>query len=139
MLDDLGLVASLKELCNRFSEQNPDTLLEFRSNTPRVEIPREVASCLYRVAQEGLQNLARHSDAEHASVALSIEKEGIVMLTIADDGAGFDLELVHGRGGLGMIGMEERAQLVHGKLTIATQPGHGTRIILKVPMLGGSL
>ena len=54
-----------------------------------------------------------------------------MVLTIADDGVGFDPEAVKGRGGLGLIGMEERARLVNGKLSIAAQPGHGTRIALR--------
>ena len=62
-----------------------------------------------------------------------------MVLSIADDGAGFDLEAVKGRGGLGLIGMEERARLVDGKLSIAAQPGHGTRIAIEVPLPPGEL
>jgi signal transduction histidine kinase len=101
-------------------------------------VPREVASCLYRVAQESLENIAKHSGAKHVSVALTSQK-GTVVLSIADDGAGFDLEAVKGRGGLGLIGMEERARLVNGKLSIAAQPGHGTRIAIEVPLPASSL
>ena len=58
---------------------------------------------------------------------------------IADDGVGFAQSAVAGRGGLGLIGMEERAQLVNGKLSIAARPGHGARIVLEAPLPGGSL
>jgi signal transduction histidine kinase len=135
VLEDLGLVASLRALCNEFSEQYKDTTLEFTGAALPHSIPREVASCLYRVAQEGLQNVAQHADAKHVSVALSLKK-GSVVLTIADDGVGFDLKAVQGRGGLGLIGMQERARLVNGKLSIRAQPGYGTRIALEVPLHG---
>lgn len=138
MLDDLGLVASLGTLCREFADQNLDTELEFNGGDMTAAVPREVASCVFRVAQESLQNIAKHSQAKHASLALGFEK-GTVVLTIADDGAGFDLEAVKGRGGLGLISAEERARLVNGKLTIAARPGHGTRIALKVPLPTESL
>ena len=107
--------------------------MEFTGAALPASMPREVASCLYRVARECLQNIAKHADAKHVSVALTLQK-GAVALTIADDGVGFDPEGVKGRGGLGLIGMEERARLVKGKLSIATRPGHGTRIALDVPL-----
>ena len=133
VLDDLGLVASLKDLCNQFSARNPEIAVEFTGAAPPASMPREMASCLYRVARECLQNIAQHADAKHVSVALAMQK-GAVGLTIADDGVGFDPEGVKGRGGLGLIGMQERARLVQGKLSIATRPGHGTRIALDVPL-----
>ena len=112
--------------------------LKFTEVALPAAVPREVASCLYRVAQEGLQNIAKHAGAKHVSVALTLQK-GAVGLTVADDGVGFDPEAVKGRGGLGLIGMEERARLVNGKLSIASRPGHGTRIALEVPLPAGSL
>ena len=137
VLDDLGLVASLRGLCKAFSERE-GIAAEFDSGVPSVSIPREIVSCLYRVAQESLRNIAKHSGAKHVSVALSLQK-GSVLLSIEDDGAGFDLEAVKGRGGLGLISMEERARLVDGNLSIATRPGHGARIAVQVPLPDGSL
>jgi two-component system NarL family sensor kinase len=67
-----------------------------------------VASCLYRVAQESLQNIAKHSRAKCVSARLGFRKEA-VELTIQDDGAGFDPKAVKGHGGLGLISMKERA------------------------------
>jgi PAS domain S-box-containing protein len=137
VLDDLGMVASLQSLCKEFSER-AGIPVEFTNVALPGSVPREVASCLYRVAQESLQNIAKYANAKHVSVALTLQK-GTEVLTIADDGAGFDQEAVKGRGGLGLIGMEERARLVNGNLSIATQPGHGTRIALEVPLPTGSL
>jgi signal transduction histidine kinase len=101
-------------------------------------VPRAVASCFYRFAQESLHNIAKHANAKHVSVAITF-KNGAMVLTIADDGAGFDQEAINGRGGLGLIGMGERARLVNGKLSIATRLGQGTRIALQVPLLGPSV
>jgi PAS domain S-box-containing protein len=133
ILEDLGLAASLKDLCRQFSERHPKIAASFKYSGPRASIPSEVASCLYRIGQESLQNVAKHSGAKNVSVRVGLKK-GAVVLKIKDDGAGFNRRAVKGRGGLGLIGMEERARLVNGKLTITTQLGHGTRITLGVPL-----
>jgi two-component system CheB/CheR fusion protein len=133
VLDDLGVVASLRDLCRRFSDKAKDVALKFTSGAMPASMPREVASCLYRVAQQSLENIARHAGAANVSVALAANK-GKVTLKIADDGAGFDPETVKGRGGLGLVGMQERARLVNGNLSIAARPGHGTRIALVIPL-----
>ena len=138
ILDDLGLAASLRSLCKGFSARTANVKLKFTSDVLPASVPREVASCVYRVAQEGLQNIVKHAKAKHASIAIALHN-GNVILTVADDGAGFDLETIRGRGGLGLIGMEERARLVNGKLYIVSQPGHGTRIALEVPLDAGGL
>lgn len=138
VLDDLGLAASLSDLCNQFSAQHPDIALEFTGATPPVSMPREVASCLYRVARECLQNIAQHANAKHVSIAL-VSQKGALGLTVTDDGVGFNPEAVKGHGGLGLIGMQERARLVNGKLSITARPGYGTRIALDVPLPHGSL
>jgi signal transduction histidine kinase len=133
ILDDLGLVASLKDLCSQFSERHPDIALDFEDSGPRTSIPSEVASCLYRVAEEGLQNIAKHSRAKGVSVRLDSRKRAIV-LTIQDDGAGFDPKAVKDGCGLGLISMLERARSVKGSLAITAQLGHGTQISLEAPL-----
>ncbi|MGA9701667.1 PAS domain S-box protein, partial [Pseudomonas sp.] len=130
ILDDLGVVASLQSLCKEFSERTKIPV-EFTAAAMPPRVSREAASCLYRVAQESLENIAKHSGAKRVSVALTLRKAKVV-LTVVDDGAGFDLDAIKGRGGLGFIGMEERARLINGKLSIAAKPGHGTRIALEV-------
>ena len=133
VLDDLGLVIALRELCRQGSDLAPGVAFEFKSAALPEVVPRDVASCVYRVAQESLQNIAKHSRAAHAWVALTCPDRTIV-LTISDDGIGFDPQRAREIGGLGLIGMEERARSVSGKLTIAAQPGSGTRIALEVPL-----
>jgi signal transduction histidine kinase len=133
VLDDLGLVVSLQAVCEEFSKREGISV-KFTSARLPDALPREAASCLYRVSQEALSNIARHSHAKHVSVALAAEKDGVV-LSIEDDGAGFDPQRAKGRGGLGLVSMEERARLVDGKLTIGSKPGKGTRIALRIPAI----
>jgi len=132
ILDDLGLVASLKSLCKEFSMAN-DIAMECINAALPASVPLAVASCLYRVAQESLNNVAKHSKAKHVSVALS-KPDGAIVLTISDDGVGFDRDTVKGRGGLGLITMEERVRLVNGKLSIETRPDRGSRVEVEIPL-----
>ena len=136
ILDDLGLVASLKALCSEFSKHYPDIAMDFENSDPPASIPSEAASCLYRVAEESLQNIAKHSHANGVSVRLGFRK-GTVVLTIHDDGAGFDPKAVKGHGGLGLISMKERANLVKGRLKITAKLGQGTQITLEIPLQVG--
>jgi signal transduction histidine kinase len=135
VLDDLGLVASLRALCRKFSEHE-GVSVHFHSGELPSAIPREAASCLYRVVQESLQNIARHSGAKRVSVSISVKKNALAV-SITDDGSGFELEEARGRGGLGLIGMEERTRLANGKLSITARKGHGTRISVAVPLQAG--
>jgi PAS domain S-box-containing protein len=132
-LDDLGVVASIRKLCREFSAAG--SAVEFTGGEMPRSVPREVAACLYRVAQQSLQNAARHANARRISVMLGM-RNATVVLAVKDDGSGFDREAVRGAGGLGLVGMAERARLAKGKLTIATQPGKGTRILLELPLPG---
>jgi len=133
VLDDLGLETSLRDLCNRFSAKTGNIAVQFDSSKLPSPIPREIASCLYRIAQESLNNISAHSGAKRASLELAA-LDGTLRLTVNDNGVGFDLSVARGQGGLGLIGMEERSRMVNGKLTISSQPGHGTTIALDVPL-----
>jgi len=133
IIDELGLIIALEDLHRKFSEQHPDIPVDLKNAGLPAVVPREVASCVFRVAQESLQNIAKHSNAKNVSVALGFEN-GAVVLRIGDDGVGFDLRAVKARKGLGLIGMDERARLVKGKLTITAQPAHGAQITLEIPL-----
>jgi PAS domain S-box-containing protein len=132
ILDDLGIVDSLQSLCDAFYEETKIPL-EFNTVALPHSVPRELASCLYRVTQESLQNVTKHASAKHVRFDLT-SRNNALTLSIADDGVGFNFEAVKGRGGMGLVSMEERARLVHAKLSIETQPGHGTRIALEVSL-----
>jgi signal transduction histidine kinase len=91
-----------------------------------------IAITVYRIAQEALTNVVRHSGASRVDVSLKGE-DGILMLSVEDDGKGFDLGELSKSGGLGVIGMRERAELIGGALEIRSDPGGGTAILMKVP------
>jgi signal transduction histidine kinase len=96
---------------------------------PLPPIAEEVELVLFRVCQEGLTNVARHSGASHAMVALTAFDQR-VRLMIEDDGVGFDVEAPTGR--LGLSGVAERVELVGGTLRITSSPGAGTAIVVDV-------
>jgi len=89
----------------------------------------------YRVAQEALRNAARHGHAQQVAVELSLEPQGLC-LTVTDDGCGFDPATVQPRtdGGVGLIGMRERVELLGGQLDVVSAPGAGTQIVATVPL-----
>jgi len=97
------------------------------------ELPSEVALHLLRITQEALTNVRRHAQARHVWVRLTRE-DGHLELTVADDGRGFDPALPQGRHRVGLASMRERARSVGGQLTLATSPGQGTRVTVRVPV-----
>ncbi len=99
------------------------------------EIPKEVALCLYRIAQEALRNIARHSKAREARLALTATDDSI-LLSVEDTGVGFNAGQTRGKPGLGLDSMEERARLIGGELTIRSEPGSGTLVEVWAPCLG---
>jgi PAS domain S-box-containing protein len=127
ILEELGLEPALRQECEAFQERSGIPTRFTEGHVP-AGLAKEVASCLYRVAQESLRNIAKHaSGADTVRVSLSGGSEGIT-LCIEDTGDGFDLDKALKKGGLGLISMEERVRLVNGKLTIQSQPGKGTKV-----------
>jgi PAS domain S-box-containing protein len=132
ILEDLGLVEALRSECGSFSQREGVAVRYAPQNIPP-EVPKEVALCLYRIAQEGLRNVAKHSAAKEASVSLTATDDTI-MLSIEDRGAGFDHALARGEPGLGLESMEERARLIGGEFSIRSEPGLGTLIEVCAPL-----
>lgn len=129
-LEDLGLLLALRELCESAAERGRLKLaLQLPDQIPG--LPANVEQCLYRVAQEALENVLLHANATHLAVSLAVDDTGVV-LRIQDDGLGFDVERAGKAGRLGLPGMRERAQLAGGDLTIDSQPGRGTLVQLQV-------
>jgi two-component system sensor histidine kinase UhpB len=128
-LDDHGLVAALETQLKRFSAR---TGIEARLDTAgdADELADVIQTAIYRVAQEALTNVTRHAGATVVELAV-LHKNGDVELRVSDDGRGFD-PAVRG-GGLGLVGMAERARLVGGELDVRSAPGGGTTITLRVP------
>jgi signal transduction histidine kinase len=92
-----------------------------------------VALCLYRVAQEGLRNVSKHAHAGRAAVTLA-RAPGVIVLSIKDSGVGFEVAAARGKGGLGIVSMEERVRLAGGELTVDSRPGGGVRIAVRIPL-----
>jgi two-component system CheB/CheR fusion protein len=132
VLDELGLEAALREECVAFSAQS-GIPCEVQSRGVPISLPDDVSLCLYRVAQESLRNIAKHTQSARVRVALSGKKAGIA-LRVKDTGEGFDLKEAKGKGGLGLISMEERVRLLHGKFTIESHPGEGTSVEVLIPL-----
>ncbi len=132
ILDDLGLTAALKNECLAFAQQNSISVPFNSERVPR-KLPEDVALCLYRVAQESLRNAAKHGHSAEVRVSISADSEN-VELSILDDGSGFDFTSAKGKGGLGLVSMEERVRLVKGSFSIQSQPGKGTEIHVRIPL-----
>jgi signal transduction histidine kinase len=98
-------------------------------------IPEDVALCLYRIVQEALRNVIKHSGAHQASVELR-QSANALCLRIVDDGKGFDPTKILCGGGLGLLSMRERLHLVRGQMTIASRSLGGTRIDARIPLCG---
>jgi PAS domain S-box-containing protein len=128
-LQALGLVPALRLLCQDVSHQRNLQVLFTHDLVPD-DVDADVSLCLYRITQEGLQNVARHSQAREAEVHLAADADCLT-LSIADSGVGFDSKTAHA--GLGLVSMRERAALLGGHVVIHTSPGGGTRIGVRVP------
>jgi two-component system CheB/CheR fusion protein len=132
ILMDLGLTAALQELCEEFSSREPIETV-FEPGSMPDTLPIEIASCLYRVAQEALHNVSKHSNAKQVRLTLRAGPEGIT-LGIQDNGAGFDSESRTAKHGMGIVSMQERVRQVQGEFSLSSQVGQGTRITVQVPL-----
>jgi signal transduction histidine kinase len=131
-LEHVGLGSALKSLCEQYSSQYEITV-EFTSREVPSEISKEVALCLFRIAQEALNNVVKHSHVKEARADLfGIDNQ--ILLRIADAGSGFDPTVRGLDAGIGLVSMRERLRLVGGTLSVRSAPARGTEIIAQVPM-----
>ena len=133
-LDYLGLAASIRRLCGEFRKRH-GTTVECRIDDVPDDLDRAVVATLYRVCQECLRNIAKHTRARNVTVDLSASSTEI-RLSIHDDGAGFDVAAARDARGLGLASMNERLKLVGGMLEITSKVGKGTRVEAMVPLRG---
>jgi PAS domain S-box-containing protein len=132
-LEQLGLEASIRSLCDDLGEVHRiDTRIEILGTLTTLE--KDATLCLYRIAQEALHNVVKHSGASRATVVLQGDV-GEVVLSIADNGLGFDPAAAGQQDTLGLVSMRERARLVHGRLIVSSKPGGGTTIEVRVPLI----
>jgi len=133
-LEQLGLVAALRGFCKEFAVVHK-MAIEFTDRSVPREVSQDTALCLYRIAQEALHNVVKHSGAKTARVDLATEGSEL-RLTIVDDGVGFDSKAMRTDGSLGLVSMSERARFVHGQLSIESHADKGTRVEARVPIVG---
>src|SRR5262249_54943657 len=131
ILDDLGLVDTLRSECLALTRRDGIAVKYHAEDVPK-DLPRDVALCVYRVAQESLRNIARHARSARASVRLIATGRELV-LCVQDRGIGFDVA-ARREGGLGLESMRERARLIRARLAVRSRPGEGTKVILRVPL-----
>jgi len=134
-LDYLGVVAAIRGFCSEFSKQHKVSIAFTDSNVPG-HLSKEVSLCLFRVTQEALHNAVKYSVVSNYAVELKAQAEAI-QLVVSDAGRGFDVEAVKGNRGLGLLSMQERLHLVHGRLHVESEPGKGTKIFAVVPLASG--
>ncbi len=130
ILDDFGLEAGLRWLAEGFAAR---TGIEVQvESTYSGRLPDDTETHLFRIAQEGLTNIARHAGAKHVAIHLD-RKPTEICLSIKDDGRGLSAIPANGRG-LGMIGMRARARSASGDVTVRSRPGEGVLIEVRVPL-----
>ncbi|WP_119270569.1 sensor histidine kinase [Taklimakanibacter deserti] len=131
ILRDLGLVEALKSECDNYAQSLPH--LEFNAPDTPENIPQDIALCIYRVAQESLRNVARHSGASRTEVDLR-NPDGGLQLTVRDNGAGFDTGKRRAGMSLGLASMRQRVISLGGRLDIESSPGQGTTVQAWIPL-----
>jgi len=131
-LTQLGLVVALRGFC-REVEAAHGLGVRFAAGALPRDWPEDVALCLYRVTQEAIQNVVKHSGASFAQVELVRQDTGLV-LSIADDGRGFEVGAPRAKSSLGLVSMRERVHAVQGEIAIESKPGEGTRVRVRIPL-----
>jgi PAS domain S-box-containing protein len=131
-LEYVGLVPAVNALCKEISEKYEIAVHFTECGFPQ-NIPKDVALCLFRVAQEALGNVVKHSQAKSAEVELSANSNG-VSLRITDEGKGFETGGPYRGTGIGLVGMTERLRLVGGRLSVKSELVQGTTILAEVPL-----
>jgi len=131
ILDDLGLMPALEWQSREFQKRY-GIQVEFISKVQDLHTTELIATGLFRMYQESLTNVARHSEASKVQAVLQTSTTHI-SLTITDNGKGFDIDSISERKTLGLLGMKERAFMIGGKLDINSMPGEGTTVSIKVP------
>lgn len=138
-LDDLGLVPALRSFATERLEEAGVTL-HWDATGLRRRLPQEMETALFRIVQEAITNIVRHAQAETVRIQLW-EEGGSVIAEVEDDGVGFDIARFRrqrsGEGGLGLLGMRERASLFGGTMEAQSSPEQGTRLRFELPIQNG--
>jgi signal transduction histidine kinase len=129
-LRTIGLLPALEALCRETAAKH-DLDITFTHNQLPQPVSSNISLPLYRIVQEALHNIVRHSRARSANVSFAAEHTQLV-LQIADSGVGFDARQTQ-QAGLGLVSMRERVALLNGEMAVDAAPGRGTRITVRIP------
>jgi len=132
MLDDLGLAAAVEWLAKEFQNRS-GIACSAHIEPSDIEMDRDRATALFRVAQEALTNIMRHAQADRVDIQLTL-KDGTVRLKVADNGRGISREEMDDSGSLGIIGIRERVHFLGGQAIISGSPGQGTTVNVRLPL-----
>jgi len=137
MLDDLGLVPALEWHAREISKRT-GLRVQVAAEESAGDLSDELKTCIYRVVQEALHNVAKHANA--TTVNIEMKRDGdLVRLTIDDDGVGITPKPTNGRQTFGMAGMRERIGNIGGKVKVSSARGQGTRIEVNAPVSGNGV
>ncbi len=140
MLDDLGLGPAIRWYA-RSNLEEARIRVKFEVFDETMRLPPELETTLFRIAQEAINNIVHHADAQSVVIRLSRE-DGHIGLHVEDNGRGFDVAKITGQAlrlrRFGLMGIQERAELVGGEVTLDSVPGRGTALHVRVPLLGWS-
>jgi signal transduction histidine kinase len=138
VLESQGLIAALQAIADKTKETYSQEVLIQVDETLLKDMEIGKQSVIFFITEEAVNNARKHARAPHIAVTLRSLGQGIALLEITDDGAGFDVEAVNRaydkRGSLGMINLRERAELVNGLLNIQSTPGKGTSVQVYIPL-----
>ena len=131
VLDDLGLVPALEWVVQNFTQRTgvPCELIVDED----LELEEPYATGVFRIVQESLQNVAKHAEAHQVEVELKAEGESL-QLRVQDDGIGFRPSQPRKPQSLGLVGLRERAHLLHGRVDVQSEPGQGTHVTARIPV-----
>ncbi len=135
VLDELGLEAALQEMVDDWNSRHEEMFCHLMSEGDLSGLGEELNISLYRIVQEGLTNISKHSEASEIHVKIRREQsrnEDVICMEMNDDGVGFNNEKT--RWGLGLLGMRERCEALGGKFSLVTQPGEGVFISITIPL-----
>jgi signal transduction histidine kinase len=135
LLDDMGLIIAVQWHLKEFREHSGIRVV-LNCSIEEPGLPDIAKTGLFRIVQESLTNVARHAGAKQVAITFHNEKEHLV-LTIKDDGAGFNQQEIKAKKTLGLLGMKERTYMIGGTYTINGTPGEGTTVTVKVPLTYG--
>ena len=133
ILQEFGLKAAMENLCNNILKIS-GIHVDFHYDLNEVDTDEMTSTYLFRISQEGLNNVQRHSGASSVKLLLRADLDGI-LLEIEDNGCGFEIGAVSERDGNGLYNIRERVNIMKGNLSINSSPGHGTKIVVRIPII----